>query len=177
MPPFWSVTGRLNPAGDVRCASGRCAVAVAFLWLSASGSRCPFECRQRSGNPFSCPDERLSQASRTVAFYGRRLLRDGRCFRRDDKGFYAFVGRADDMFVSGGENLYPGEVETLHGQRIRTSSIPAWFRSMTRSRVRNRSLSSSVMEVLLKKNSGNTYWIGRLRISIRAGCGFWTVFR
>jgi acyl-CoA synthetase (AMP-forming)/AMP-acid ligase II len=34
-------------------------------------------------------------------------------FRRDPEGFYHFVGRADDMFVSGGENIYPGEVESL----------------------------------------------------------------
>ena len=33
--------------------------------------------------------------------------------RRDADGFYYFVGRADDMFVCGGENIYPGEVETM----------------------------------------------------------------
>jgi long-chain acyl-CoA synthetase len=32
---------------------------------------------------------------------------------RDADGFYYFVGRADDMFVCGGENIYPGEVETM----------------------------------------------------------------
>jgi acyl-CoA synthetase (AMP-forming)/AMP-acid ligase II len=37
----------------------------------------------------------------------------GDVFRRDAHGFYYFVGRADDMFVSGGENVYPGEVEKL----------------------------------------------------------------
>jgi acyl-CoA synthetase (AMP-forming)/AMP-acid ligase II len=37
----------------------------------------------------------------------------GDVFRRDTEGFYYFVGRADDMFVSGGENIYPGEVEAL----------------------------------------------------------------
>ncbi|HEV8678159.1 MAG TPA: class I adenylate-forming enzyme family protein [Stellaceae bacterium] len=37
----------------------------------------------------------------------------GDVFRRDEAGFYYFVGRADDMFVSGGENVYPGEVEKL----------------------------------------------------------------
>ena len=33
--------------------------------------------------------------------------------RRDENGFYFFVGRADDMFVCGGENIYPGEVEKM----------------------------------------------------------------
>ena len=33
--------------------------------------------------------------------------------RRDPDGFYYFVGRTDDMFVSGGENIFPGEVEAL----------------------------------------------------------------
>jgi len=37
----------------------------------------------------------------------------GDVFRRDVDGFYYFVGRADDMFVSGGENVYPGEVEKM----------------------------------------------------------------
>ena len=37
----------------------------------------------------------------------------GDVFRRDENGFYYFVGRSDDMFVSGGENLYPGQIEKL----------------------------------------------------------------
>jgi acyl-CoA synthetase (AMP-forming)/AMP-acid ligase II len=37
----------------------------------------------------------------------------GDVFRRDADGFYSFVGRRDDMFVSGGENIYPGEVEKM----------------------------------------------------------------
>jgi len=37
----------------------------------------------------------------------------GDVFRRDGQGFYYFIGRADDMFVSGGENVYPGEVEKM----------------------------------------------------------------
>lgn len=35
----------------------------------------------------------------------------GDVFRRDANGFYSFVRRRDDMFVSGGENIFPGEVE------------------------------------------------------------------
>jgi long-chain acyl-CoA synthetase len=37
----------------------------------------------------------------------------GDVFRRDENGFYYFVGRSDDMFVCGGENVYPGEVERI----------------------------------------------------------------
>jgi len=37
----------------------------------------------------------------------------GDVFRRDQDGFYYFVGRTDDMFVSGGENIYPADVERM----------------------------------------------------------------
>jgi acyl-CoA synthetase (AMP-forming)/AMP-acid ligase II len=37
----------------------------------------------------------------------------GDIFRRDADGFHTFVGRADDMFVCGGENIYPGQVEKV----------------------------------------------------------------
>lgn len=35
----------------------------------------------------------------------------GDVMRHDENGFFYFVGRADDMFVVSGENVYPGEVE------------------------------------------------------------------
>jgi acyl-CoA synthetase (AMP-forming)/AMP-acid ligase II len=34
-------------------------------------------------------------------------------FRVDENGFYFFIGRADDMFVSGGNNIYPRQIETV----------------------------------------------------------------
>jgi acyl-CoA synthetase (AMP-forming)/AMP-acid ligase II len=37
----------------------------------------------------------------------------GDVFRRDANGFHYFVGRTDDMFVSGGENIYPADVERM----------------------------------------------------------------
>jgi long-chain acyl-CoA synthetase len=37
----------------------------------------------------------------------------GDVFRRDQHGFHYFVGRTDDMFVSGGENIYPADVERM----------------------------------------------------------------
>ena len=39
--------------------------------------------------------------------------KSGDVFRRDENGCYWFVGRTDDMFVSGGENIFPSEVELV----------------------------------------------------------------
>lgn len=40
-------------------------------------------------------------------------LYTGDLFTRDEEGFFYFHGRADDMIVSGGENIYPREVEEV----------------------------------------------------------------
>ena len=51
----------------------------------------------------------------------------GDVFRRDEHGFYFFVGRTDDMFVSGGENIFPGEVEKMletHPDVIQACVVP-----------------------------------------------------
>jgi acyl-CoA synthetase (AMP-forming)/AMP-acid ligase II len=61
-----------------------------------------------------------------------RRLRDGwfdtgDICRRDADGFYYFVGRADDMFVCGGENIYPGEVEAMlerHPDVLQAAVVP-----------------------------------------------------
>jgi long-chain acyl-CoA synthetase len=37
----------------------------------------------------------------------------GDVMRRDENGFFYFFGRADDMFVCSGENIFPNEVEKL----------------------------------------------------------------
>lgn len=39
--------------------------------------------------------------------------RTGDNMRRDENGFFFFLGRADEMFNVGGENVWPGEVEKL----------------------------------------------------------------
>jgi acyl-CoA synthetase (AMP-forming)/AMP-acid ligase II len=41
------------------------------------------------------------------------FCKTGDVFRRDADGFHYFLGRIDDMFVSGGENIYPGDVERM----------------------------------------------------------------
>jgi long-chain acyl-CoA synthetase len=51
----------------------------------------------------------------------------GDVFRRDENGFYFFVGRTDDMFVSGGENIFPSEVEKMletHPDVIQACVVP-----------------------------------------------------
>jgi long-chain acyl-CoA synthetase len=53
--------------------------------------------------------------------------KSGDVFRRDAAGAYTFVGRTDDMFVCGGENIYPGEVESLlerHDDIVQACVVP-----------------------------------------------------
>lgn len=41
------------------------------------------------------------------------FLRTGDIFRRDEQGYFYFMGRTDDQFSCGGENINPKEVELL----------------------------------------------------------------
>ena len=49
----------------------------------------------------------------TAARVSKGWYDTGDLMRRDADGFYYIVGRADDMFICGAENIYPGEVEKL----------------------------------------------------------------
>ncbi|MEK9644183.1 MAG: class I adenylate-forming enzyme family protein [Alphaproteobacteria bacterium] len=52
----------------------------------------------------------------------------GDILRRDEIGWYYFVDRADDMFVCAGENIYPGEVESMlerHDDIMQAVVVPA----------------------------------------------------
>ena len=56
----------------------------------------------------------LNDAERTArALTADGWYKSGDLFRRDATGCYWFVGRVDDMFVSGGENIFPAEVELV----------------------------------------------------------------
>jgi fatty-acyl-CoA synthase len=55
---------------------------------------------------------RNEEATR-AAFTDDGWLRTGDIAERDDKGFYRIRGRLKDMYISGGENVYPAEVENV----------------------------------------------------------------
>jgi fatty-acyl-CoA synthase len=48
-----------------------------------------------------------------AAFTHDGWLRTGDVAERDEDGFYSIRGRLKDMFISGGENVYPAEVEAV----------------------------------------------------------------
>ena len=53
------------------------------------------------------------EAATQAAFSPDGWLKSGDLGRRDEDGFYFIVGRSKDMFISGGENVYPAEVENV----------------------------------------------------------------
>ena len=50
----------------------------------------------------------------TAATLRGEWLRTGDLATRDDEGYLTLVGRARDMYISGGENVYPAEVEAVY---------------------------------------------------------------
>lgn len=51
------------------------------------------------------------EAATAAALQPGGWWRTGDLFSRDEEGFYRVVGRQKEMFISGGENVYPAEVE------------------------------------------------------------------
>jgi len=47
------------------------------------------------------------------SFTGDGYFRTGDLAREDEYGYFVMVGRSKDMFISGGENVYPAEVEAV----------------------------------------------------------------
>jgi fatty-acyl-CoA synthase len=56
------------------------------------------------------------QPEATAATLRGEWLRTGDLATRDAEGFLTLVGRARDMYISGGENVYPAEVEAVLAQ-------------------------------------------------------------
>lgn len=78
--------------------------------IELTGGEGPQQGVLRMRNPAVTPGyHRLPQKSAEVLDDG--WYYSGDVMQRDEQGFYYFVGRADDMFVCSGENIYPVEVE------------------------------------------------------------------
>ncbi|GAB4183341.1 MAG: class I adenylate-forming enzyme family protein [Thalassobaculales bacterium] len=100
--------GRHVPPGSVGVPAPEYELRLADAVRQADGTvgaleiRSPYVCREYWNRP-DLTAERLKDG----------WLKTGDVFRVDAEGFYYFVGRADDMFVCGGENIYPKEVEAV----------------------------------------------------------------
>jgi acyl-CoA synthetase (AMP-forming)/AMP-acid ligase II len=73
------------------------------------------------GELFSCTpytfDGYFNDPARTSGGAARRrLLQRRRLGRRDEQGFIHLVDRKSNMIISGGENVYPSEVENILGR-------------------------------------------------------------
>ena len=65
------------------------------------------------GGPGVTPGYWQNEAATRAAFTACGWLRSGDLARRDGDGFYYIAGRQKEMFISGGENVYPAEVENV----------------------------------------------------------------
>lgn len=65
------------------------------------------------GGPGVTPGYWRNPAATKLAFTADGWLRSGDLARCDHDGFYHIAGRQKDMFISGGENVYPAEVENV----------------------------------------------------------------
>jgi len=54
-----------------------------------------------------------NNSAATTAAFDDGWLRTGDVAERDDAGYYQICGRAKEMYISGGENVYPAEVEQV----------------------------------------------------------------
>ncbi len=65
------------------------------------------------GGPGVTPGYWRNPEATAAAFTADGWLRSGDLVRRDGDGFHYVVGRRKDMFISGGANIYPAEIENV----------------------------------------------------------------
>jgi fatty-acyl-CoA synthase len=65
------------------------------------------------GGPNITPGYWGNEQATEAAFGGGSWLRSGDIARQDADGYYYIAGRIKDMYISGGENVYPAEVENV----------------------------------------------------------------
>jgi fatty-acyl-CoA synthase len=108
--------GLTEAAPNVLCVPPEDAVAK----LGCAGKPYPFvdvrladddELQVRGPNVF--PGYWRNPEATTAAFTADGWLRTGDVAACDDDGFYRIKGRLKDMYISGGENVYPAEIEAV----------------------------------------------------------------
>ncbi len=74
-----------------------------------------------------------NESGQTASSFQGEWLRTGDLARTDEEGYFHVVGRAKDMYISGGENVYPAEVEAVLRQHpaVREAAVvgvpdPTW---------------------------------------------------
>lgn len=80
------------------------------------------------GGPGVTPGYWRNEEATRAAFTADGWLRSGDLARRDAQGFYYIAGRRKEMFISGGENVYPVEVENVlsaHPAVLDVAVVPA----------------------------------------------------
>ena len=65
------------------------------------------------GGPGITPGYWGNEEATSDAFEGGQWLKSRDIGRQDEDGYYYIAGRIKDMFISGGENVYPAEVENV----------------------------------------------------------------
>ena len=110
--PLGLVMPRRSPEGK-KTSSGRPNIFGKFIIADSDGREIP---DGQIGEllvkgPIVTPGYWQRPAADAVAFNGEGWFRTGDAACRDDDGYFFIVDRWKDMFISGGENVYPAEIE------------------------------------------------------------------
>ena len=62
----------------------------------------------------------------TAAAFDDGWLRTGDVAERDEEGYHRICGRAKEMYISGGENVYPAEVEQVLAAYVDVDEPLSW---------------------------------------------------
>jgi fatty-acyl-CoA synthase len=68
-------------------------------------------------------DEYNKMPEKTTASFRGEFFSAGDLVRRDEEGYYYIVDRKDNMIITGGEHVYPSEVEEIVSQHPKVRDV------------------------------------------------------
>lgn len=81
---------------------------------------------------------KLPEKTEKAFRFGREWFATGDLLRKDEEGYYYFVDRKDDMIMSGGEHIYPTEIEDCIARHPKVDIVsvvglpdPKWGEAVT----------------------------------------------